>query len=157
MGSAHECECDWASIPMAGAVLLAIVCRCLFRHGRLFQGAKLKKNGNAIFVTTQSPKRPIDAGKIDLCMPTEGLALKTERKIQNPASSEPQKRPFLGDRLYPPDCMEKSGQKCGRDCIFNWGLKRKFETPAMAKPLVARGSMAQARFYHGRSVLLTTF
>jgi hypothetical protein len=65
---------------------------------------KILKNGNAIFVTTQSPKRPIDAGKFDLCMPTEGPALKTERKIQNPASSEPQKRPFLGDRFVPPYC-----------------------------------------------------
>ena len=62
------------------------------------------KNGNAIFVTTQSPKMPIDAGKFDLCMPTEGLPLKTETKIQNPASSEPQKRPFLGDRFGPPYC-----------------------------------------------------
>ena len=53
--------------------------------------------------------------------------------------------------------MEKSGQKCGRDCIFNWGIKRKFETPAMANPLVARGSMAQARFYHGRSGLLINY
>ena len=58
-------------------------------------GAEFLKNGNAFFVTTQSPKRPIDAGKFDLCMPTEGLALKPERKLQNPASSEPQKRPFL--------------------------------------------------------------
>ena len=53
--------------------------------------------------------------------------------------------------------MEKSGQKYGPDCIFNWGLKRKFETPAMVKPLVARGSMAQARFYHGRSGLLINY
>ena len=41
-------------------------------------------------------------------MPIEGPALKTERKIQNPASSEPQKRPFLGDRFGPPDCMYNS-------------------------------------------------
>ena len=66
---------------------------------------KILNNGNAIFVTTQSPKMPINAVKCDLCMSTEGLPLKPETKIQNPASSEPTKRPFLGDRLVPPYCM----------------------------------------------------
>ena len=44
-----------------------------------------------------------------------------------------------------------------RDLLFYWGLKRKFETPAMVFPLVARGSMAQAQLYHGQSGLLTTY
>ena len=47
------------------------------------------------------------------------------------------------------------GQKCDRDLLFYWGLKRKFETPAMVSPLVARGSMAQAQLYHEQSGLLT--
>ena len=37
-------------------------------------------------------------------MPAEGPPLNTERKNQNPASSEPQKRPFLGDRFGTPYC-----------------------------------------------------
>ena len=71
--------------------------------------------GNAIFVTTQSPKRRIDAGKFDLRMPTEGPALKTERKIQNPASSEPQERPFLGGRFGSPCCTFHAVRVSSRD------------------------------------------
>ena len=40
-------------------------------------GAKKKQNGNAIFVTTQSPNRSMDAGKITKYMPLECPALKT--------------------------------------------------------------------------------
>ena len=67
--------------------------------------------GNAIFVTTQSPKNPINAGKFGLCMPTEGPPLKLEREIQNPASSVPQKMPFSGDPFDPPDCSSHCTSK----------------------------------------------
>ena len=78
------------------------------RGNRSNPQCKLKKNGNAMFVTPQSPNRPMGAGEFTACMPLECPALNTERNIQNPASSEPQSRPLLGDRLVPLDCSESA-------------------------------------------------
>ena len=70
-------------------------------------GVEFKNNGNSIFVTAQAPNRSLDAGKFTSYMPSECPALKTERKSENTASSEPQNRPLLGNRYDPLDCSPR--------------------------------------------------
>ena len=63
--------------------------------GPKYPSVQKKKNGNAVFVTAQAPKKPMGAGKITKYMPSECPALETERESENPASSDPQSgRPF---------------------------------------------------------------
>ena len=72
-------------------------------------GAEFKKNGNAIFVTTQPPNRPMDAGEVTTYTPFSSvrhLKQREKSKTQTPVSLTVYYRPLLGDRFGSPDCIE---------------------------------------------------
>ena len=69
-------------------------------------GAELKTMGMRFLLQPGHQKGPWMLGEITTYIPLECPALKTERNVQTLGSSEPQKRPFLGDQFRSPDCTE---------------------------------------------------